>query len=152
MMEKQVKKAFLPQDIAVLAVIVAAGFACFLLGEGWVGLGVIIILCWIMMLPFFIHGYRLKGRKGLYRLKEISLSRENNAEILAFLDGKTDTLDLHPWQPGGILVDVYYRKGDNLMLARCYDYIDYVNGVEYPLREVTPQQVSLLESFAVDKK
>ena len=40
MKNKQVRWAFLPQDIAVLAVIFAAGAACFLLpGEGWGGTG-----------------------------------------------------------------------------------------------------------------
>lgn len=42
MKEKQVKKTFLPQDIAILAVVFAAGAACFPLGEGWGELGVII--------------------------------------------------------------------------------------------------------------
>lgn len=49
MKEQQVKKTFLPQDLAMLVAIFAAGAACFLLGEGWVGLGVIIILCGAMM-------------------------------------------------------------------------------------------------------
>ena len=150
-MEKQVRKTFLPQDIAVLTAIFAAGAACFLLGEGWDGLGVTVILCGAMMLPFYHHGYRLEGRKGLYRLKEISLSRENKADILAYLEGSVDTVNLQSWQPGGVLVDVYYRKGEDRCFARYFDYADYVQGIEYPLYEVTQQQVSTLESFATDK-
>lgn len=61
MMEKQVRKTFLPQDIAVLMAIFAAGAACFLLGEGWGGLGIVIIMCGAMMLPFYQHGYRLES-------------------------------------------------------------------------------------------
>jgi hypothetical protein len=152
MKEKQVKKTFLPQDVAVLAAVFAAGAACFLLGEGWGELGVIIILCGAMMLPFYHHGYKLDGQKGMFRLKEISLSRENRDEILAYLDGKTDSLDLHSWQKGGALVDVYWRKSDGFMMARYFDYADFLNGVEYPLTEVSPQQISVLESFATDKK
>ena len=151
MKERQVRKAFLPTDIAVLAVILAAGCACFFF-KGWSGIGIIILLCWALLIPFYIHGYRLRGQKGLFRLKEIPLSRENKDEILAFLDGKTQTLDLHPWQQGGVLVDVYTRKSDGLMLARYFDYGDFVNGIEYPLREITPGQVALLESFAVVSK
>lgn len=150
-MEKQVRKTFLPQDIAVLSAIALAGAACFFLGEGWGGLGVVILLCWAMMVPFYHHGYRLEGEKGQFRLKEISLSRENKDEILSYLDGSTESLDLHPRQPGGALVDVYYRKNDGFMLARYFDYSDFINGVEYPLREVSSQQVSVLESFATDK-
>lgn len=151
MKRKQVKKVFLPTDIAVLAVIFAAGCACFFI-KGWSGAGIIILLCWVLLIPFYIHGYRLRGQEGLFRLKEIPLSRENKDEILAFLDGKTETLDLHPWQPGGVLVDVYCRKSDGLLLARYYDYNDIVNGVEYPLREVTPEQVAMMESFAIVNK
>ena len=82
----------------------------------------------------------------------ISLSRENRDEILAFLDGKTDTLDLHPWQKGGALVDVYWRKGDGFMMARYFDYAEFLDGVEYPLKTVSPQQVTVLESFAIDQE
>ena len=122
MKNKQVRWAFLPQDIAVLAVIFAAGAACFLLpGEGWGGTGVLIILCGALMVPFYHHGYKLAGQKGLFRLKAILLSRENKDEILAFLDGKSDTLDLHPWQKGGVLVNVYTRKNDGLILAQYFD-------------------------------
>lgn len=152
MKEQQVKKTFLPQDIAVLAAVFAAGAACFPLGEGWGGLGAIIILCGVMMVPFYHHGYKLEGRKGLFRLKEISLSRENKDEILAWLEGRADSIDLHSWQPGGALVDVYYRKGEDRQFARYFDYADFANGVEYPLHEVTKEQIATLESFAIDKK
>ena len=148
----QVKKTFLPQDIAVLAVIFAAGAACFLLGEGWGALGVIILLCGAMMLPFYRHGYRLEGRKGLFRLQEIALSRDNKADILAYLEGSLETVDLHSPQPGGALVEVYYRKGEDRRFARYFDYADFAQGIEYPLHEVTREQVSTLESFATDKK
>ena len=152
MKEQQVKKTFLPQDIAVLAAIFAAGAACTLLGEGWDGLGVIIILCDAMAIPFYHHGYRIEGQKGLFRLKEVSLSRENKEEILSYLDGRVDNIDLHPWQKGGALVDVYYRKSDGFMLARYFDYADFMMGTEYPLREISAEQLSVLESLAIENK
>lgn len=152
MKEQQVKKTFLPQDIAVLAAIFAAGAACFLLGEGWGGLGVIIILCGVMMVPFYRHGYRLEGQKGLFRLKEIALSRDKKSEILAYLEGRTNSINLYSWRPGGALVDVYYRKGENRQFARYFDYADFSKGVEYPLHKVTKEQIATLESFAIDKK
>ncbi len=152
MKEQQVKKTFLPQDIAVLAAIFAAGTACFLPGEGWGGLGVIIILCGVLMVPFYHHGYRLEGQKGVFRLKEIALSRENKADILAYLEGRTENIDLHSWQPGGALVDVYYRKAEDKQFARYFDYADFSKGVEYPLHEITKRQIATLESLAIDKK
>lgn len=152
MKEKQVKIAYLPGDIALLALVFSLGAVCLLLGGGWSGTGVIIILCGLMMVPFQHHGYRIEGRRGLFRVREILLSRENREEILSFLDGKTDTLDLHPVCRGGALVEVYYRSGDERMLARYYDYDQSVSGTYCPLREVSSGQVSLLESFALDNK
>ena len=91
---KQVRWAFLPQDIAVLAVVFAAGAACFLLpGEGWGGMGVLLILSGALMVPFYHHGYKLTGQKGIFQVKEILLSRENKDEILAYIEGKTDLLE-----------------------------------------------------------
>ena len=153
MKNKQVRWAFLPQDIAVLAVIFAAGAACFLLpGEGWGGTGVLIIFCGALMVPFYHHGYKLAGQKGLFRLKAILLSRENKDEILAFLDGKSDTLDLHPWQKGGVLVNVYTRKNDGLILAQYFDYADYARGVQYPLQKISPAQLEALLAMEIKIK
>lgn len=152
MKEQQVKETFLPRDIAVLAVVFAAGAACLPLGEGMGGVGVIIILCGVMMVPFYHHGYRLEGQKGTFLLKELSMSRENKDEILAYLDGKVTDIDLHPRLKGGALVDVYRRKSDGFMMARYFDYADFVKGTQYPLREVSAEQVSVLESFSADNK
>lgn len=112
-----------------------------------------ILMCGAMLAPFFLHGYRIKGQKGLFRLKEIPLSRDNKDEILAYLDGKTERLDLKPaWKPGGALVDVYYRKGHDKMLARYFDYADFLQGKEYPLCDVSQAQVTALASYRTDKK
>lgn len=148
-----VKNTFLPQDIAILAAIFGAGALCLFLGEGWVAAGVMILMCGAMLAPFFLHGYRIKGQKGLFRLKEIPLSRDNKDEILAYLDGKTERLDLKPaWKSGGALVDVYYRKGHDKMLARYFDYADFLQGKEYPLCDVSQAQVTALASYRTDKK
>ena len=152
MMDKQVKNAFLPKDIAVLAVIFAAGAACFIPGGGWSGLGIIILLCWAMTVPFYHHGYRLEGKKGVFRAEEILLSRENKEDILAWLDGRSERLDLSSRQTGGALVDVYYRRQGDERYARYFDYGDFAKGIEYPLHKVTEGQVSALESFAIDRK
>ena len=37
------------------------------------------------------------------------------------------------------------------MMARYFDYAEFMNGINYPLREVSGQQVARLESFASDK-
>ena len=151
-MKKRIRKVFLLKDIAVLAAMSAAGAACLFIGEGWSGAGVLIFLCVLMMLPFCRHGYRIEDRKGVFHGREILLARENRDEILAWLDGTADRLDLHPRVPGGALVEIYIRKKDGLTLARYFDYNDFINGTEYPLHEITAEQVACLETFSTDKK
>ena len=60
-MEIKFKKVHTMKDLIVSTIMVAAGAACFLLGEGWGGLGIVIIMCGAMMLPFYHHGYRLES-------------------------------------------------------------------------------------------
>ena len=38
------------------------------------------------------------------------------------------------------------------MMARYFDYAEFLDGVEYPLKTVSPQQVTVLESFAIDQE
>lgn len=147
-MKGQVKSIFLLKDIIILAVIFTVGIACCFFGDVWKGLGIIIILCGAMTVPFYHHGYKLEGQKGHFELKEILIPKDNKNEIIDFLDGKTDILELNSWQTGGALVDVYYRKSDGYMMARYFDYADHMNGIEHPLREITTQQLKQLDSEA----
>ena len=80
------------------------------------------------------------------------MPRECKETILAYLDGQTDTLDLHPVMQGGALVDIYYRKGETEAYARYFDYADFAKGVEYPLRSVNPDQVKKFESYITKAK
>ena len=101
------------------------------------------------MIPLYRNGYKLAGHKGVFHQKELTLSREDKEQILTYLDGSQKDIDLKSKPAGGgALVDVFYRKSDGYMLARYFDYADYVNGIDYPLQEVTPEQVSKLEAFA----
>ena len=143
MKEQGVKQVFLMSDLVILAVIFIAGVALLFAGHGLVGVGVTAILCGVLMLPFFRHGYKLDGHKGVYRKKELLMSRECKKDVIAFLDGTSEVLDLHPRVQGGALVDLYYQKGAGGTVARYFDYEDYSNGTEYPLRELTPERAKM---------
>ena len=151
-MLSRVRNSFLPQDLAVLIGSLAVGAALLLEGDGWVGFGVIVILCVLMMIPFYHHGSRIEGVRGIFRHKEILLPRECKDEIISFMRGDVASLDLHPIVAGGALVEVFYKKGDERMFARYFDYKDHSEGIEYPLYEVTTEQVAYLESLACDRK
>lgn len=152
MKEQGVKPVFLLSDIVVMLAVFIPGIICLFLGEDWSGTGVIIILCGLMMVPFYHHGYKLDGHKGVFRKKDVLMPRECKEEILAFLDSKSDVLDLHPRMQGGAVVDVYYRKGTGEAYARYFDYAEFAAGTEYPLHGVAPGQVKIFESYITKTK
>ena len=88
----------------------------------------------------------------VFRKKDVLMPRECKEEILAFLDGQTDTLELHPRMQGGAVVDVYYRKGTDDAYARYFDYAEFASGTEYPLQSVAPGQVKVFESYITKTK
>ncbi|MBQ4434055.1 MAG: hypothetical protein IJK05_08895 [Bacteroidales bacterium] len=147
MKEQNVRQVFLLSDLLVLLVVFLPGIVCLFLGEGWNGAGVIIILCGLMMVPFYHHGYKLEGRKGVFRKKDVLMPRECKEEILAFLDGSSNVLDLHPTMKGGAIVDIYYQKNEACAIARYFDYSEFASGTEYHFREITPEQMKKLESY-----
>lgn len=147
MKEKNVRQVYLLSDLVVLLAMLVPGVVCLLLGENWSLAGVILLLCAALMLPFYHHGFKLEGRKGVFRMKEVTVPRECKEDILAFLDGQSDSLDMHPVVQGGALVEVLYRKGAEGALARYFDYAEYASGTEYPFREITPEQMKKLESY-----
>ena len=72
---------------------------------------------------------------------------DESLEILAFLDGSSDELKLHPTMKGGAIVDIYYQKNDPGAIARYFEYSEFASGTEYTLQEITPDQMKILESY-----
>lgn len=140
---------FLMRDVLVIAAVAAVGVVCLLLSKGgWLDvIGWFVVICAVMLIPFYHHGYRIEGRSGVYRCKAVPMPMEGRQEILSFLEGKNDTLDLGRFRKGGALVEIYYRNGSTA-LARYFDYSEFLAGTEYALHEVTPEQVAQLESAA----
>ena len=99
------------------------------------------------MIPFFRHGYKLDNQKGVFQQKEMLTSRECKKDILAFLDGDSAELDLHPRLQGGAIVDIYYKKGAAEAFARYFDYEEYSAGTEYPLRQISAEKMKMLASY-----
>ena len=145
--EKTVRQVYTLPDLALLTGILAVGVVFIMMGEGWNGAGCLVLLGLVLLLPFWRHGYRIAGQKGLFALKEILVARECRDEILAFLDGSADSLEHRPVVDGGALVDLYVRKKDGLALARYFEYADSVAGLEYELHALPPEKVRRLEEI-----
>lgn len=149
---KTVRQVYCLSDLALLAGMLAAGLVFSFLVPGISGLGYTILLCWLMMVPFWHHGYRIAGQEGVFRLREITAARECKDGIIAYLKGRSETLEYSPWQKGGALVDVYIRKRDGLMLARYFDYADFAAGKEYDLHPIKPEQLARLKEIDTQGK
>lgn len=142
--EKTVRQVYSLSDIALLAGMLAVGLALSFLVPSMAGLGYTIILSWVLMIPFWHHGYRIAGQKGVFSMKEILLARECKDDILAFLDGKADSLEYNPRMDGGALVNVYTRRKDGRILAQYFDYAEFAKGIEYELHEISPEKKNRL--------
>ena len=85
--------------------------------------------------------------KALISDEDSEQRKGTREEILAFLDGQSDTLDLHPRMNGGAVVDIYYRKNEAVARARYFDYAEFSSGTEYPLRAIPVQKMKVLETY-----
>lgn len=133
--KKKVRQVYSPWDIALLVAILAIGIGFSQMDNGWSGVGYLTIIVFVCMVPFWQHGYRVPGQRGLFSKKEILVARECKENVLAFLEGRADTLEHNPRMNGGALVNIYTRKSDGLILAGYFDYADYAVGKEYELQK-----------------
>lgn len=95
--EKTVRQVYSLSDIALLAGILAVGLALSFLVPSMAGLGYTILLCWVLMIPFWHHGYRIAGQKGVFSMKEIL--PHGNARMIFWLSW-TESLTVWSTIPG----------------------------------------------------
>ena len=55
-------------------------------------------------------------------------------------------------RPGGALVNIYRRKREGYLVARYFDYAEFMNGVEYQLHPISSEQSPILEPLAETKE
>ena len=61
--DKTVRQVYSLSDIALLAGILVVGLVCCFFIKRMAGLGYILLLCWVIMVPFWHHGYRRDYRE-----------------------------------------------------------------------------------------
>ena len=146
-----IKQVFLYWDLLILAGILAIGiFLCFLKG-GWGAIGFIVIASDVFMAPFVRHGYKIEGHPGTFRLEEVPVPRECENQILSYLDDESLGLDVRPVVFGGAIVNVYHNKRHNTLLAQYFEYTQLLNGVEYPMVNITQHQLETLRKIQSPK-
>lgn len=80
-------------DIAISGGIIIAGLSLLLLVPTALGLGICAILAGLCVFPFLKTGYRIPGQSELFSHKDYLLPQECKADIAAFIEGKSETLE-----------------------------------------------------------
>ncbi|MBQ7489306.1 MAG: hypothetical protein IJT51_02160 [Bacteroidales bacterium] len=150
-MKATIRKLFTLQDISLILAIILIGSAFLPFNEGFRALGGVIIASGLFAIPFCRHGYKLSGRDGVFRKESIYVPRECQTEIVAYLRGKNDSLEISPNVYGGAVVNVYSQKNTEVIFAQYFDYALYLEGKEFPLERITLEQLNHLRKIQPQK-
>ena len=121
-MEIQFKKVHTSKDIIISCITMIAGIGLYFLSKS---AGITVALCGIAMLYFYKSGYKKDGDTILLQKKTVELSTQCRANVLDFLNGKTDNPVLISGNVGGtILLEVWYNLQKPIAYARLSDYKD----------------------------
>ncbi len=72
----------------------------------WNWLGISLLITAAFMLPFYKTGYVIKNQEGVFLKKEILLPRECKRQIAEYMEGRSDNLDISPFNMGGLLLEL----------------------------------------------
>lgn len=128
-------------DIAISGGIIIAGLLLLLLVPSALGLGICAILTGLCVFPFLKTGYRIPGQSELFSHKDYLLPQECKADIAAFIEGKSETLDINPFKNGGLLLEHYYLKNGSKMFAQLFDYSTGVYSAQCELTEISNEKL-----------
>ncbi len=147
-MNRQIRKSFRSRDFLIMGLAVGIGMVVTLLGPGWRELGYVIVGTTIILSPLFRTGYRIDGYNGVFGWKGVRVPRDLQDEILAFLTGEVQELDLGGKVPNGAIVQLFTQKGDRLFLAQYFDYALFDKGFEFPVVEISESQYNVLTKLS----
>ena len=134
-------------DIAISGGIIISGILFTLLIPSAQGLGICFILTGLCLFPFLKTGYRIPGHKGMFSHKEYLLPQECKPEIVAFIEGKTETLDINPFRKGGLLLEQYYLKSELKMFVQLFDYSTGIYSAQCELTEIDSGKIEAILKY-----
>ena len=127
--------------------IIAAGIILSIIVPSLSGLGVCIVLTGLCILPFYKNGYRLPDKKGMFSLKDYMLPQECKAQIADYIEGRSDTLELNPLRQGGMVLEIYYIKGEPQMYAQLFDFSSGICQAQCELTQISKAQFNTLAKY-----
>ena len=150
-MEKiKAKRVYKLSDIAISSGITIIGILLTLLVPSILGLGICLILTGLCVFPFFKTGYRIPGQKEMFSHKNYLLPQECKSDIAAYIEGKSEALDIDPFQKGGLLLEQYYLKNGSKMFAQLFDYSTGVYSAQCELTEINKEKLESILKYQSD--
>lgn len=134
-------------DLAISGGIIIAGLLLTFLVPSTRGLGICLILTGLCVFPFLKTGYRIPGQKGVFSHKNYLIPQECKTDIAAYIEGKSETLDIDPFQKGGLLLEQYYLKNGSKMFAQLFDYSTGVYSAQCELTEIDEKKLESILKF-----
>lgn len=139
-------------DIAISGGMIIAGVLVALLIPSKVGLGICIVLVGLCVFPFLKTGYRIPGRKEMYSYKDYLLPQEYKSDIAAYIEGKSETLEIDPFQNGGLLLEQYYLKNGSRIFVQLFDYTTGVYSAQCALTEIDREKLETILKYQANVK
>lgn len=117
-MEIKIKKVHTLLDLVISAVVLAIGVGVYYVLPGW---GILLGLIGILLFAFYKRSYRRVGDRTSLKQKDRDLARESRDAAMAFLQGRSDELQLSPAGDGDHLwLDVYYNAESAVAYAQLF--------------------------------
>ena len=133
-------------DIAISAGIIIAGILLTILIPS-PGLGICTILTGLCVFPFLKTGYRIPGQKGMFSHKDYLLPQECKSDIAAYIEGKSESLDINPFKKGGLLLEQYYLKNGSRQFVQLFDYTTGIYSAQCELTEIDREKLEAILKY-----
>ena len=133
-------------DIAISGGIIIAGILLTILIPS-PGLGICTILTGLCVFPFLKTGYRIPGQKEMFSHKDYLLPQECKSDIAAYIEGKSETLDIDPFKKGGLLLEQYYLKNGSRQFVQLFDYTTGIYSAQCELTEIDREKLEAILKY-----
>ena len=147
---KTAKRVYKLSDIAISGGITIIGILLSLLVPSTLGLGICLIVTGLCVFPFLKTGYRIPGQKEVFSHKNYLLPQECKSDIAAYIEGKSEALDIDPFQKGGLLLEQYYLKNGSKIFAQLFDYSTGVYSAQSELTEINKEKLESILKYQSD--
>ena len=144
------KRVYMISDIAISGGITIIGILLTLLVPSTLGLGICLILTGLCIFPFLKTGYRIPGQKEMFSHKNYLLPQECKSDIAAYIEGKSEALDIDPFQKGGLLLEQYYLKNGSKIFAQLFDFSTGVYSAQCEQTEINKEQLESILKYQSD--